>query len=124
MNVFHLLVASTLVSTVMSWHHESSEKLIASWSDEGDRVRVSLYEESTSTKWPHRMVLEVDGNVIRKWGRWEDGIFTGSPLGAMPNSVSGTAELLTQPIPRGLLFVTNLRGHGVDDGTQLLFEVP
>jgi hypothetical protein len=121
MNLVYIAFASTFVVTALSWHDQDESKLVGSWSD--DSVRVSVYEEPTSDKWPHRLVLEKDGSTIRKWGRWEKGEFLGAAIGTMPNTISGEAVLVSVERPNGVLSCDQLVAHGVEPNRILNREI-
>ncbi len=122
MNLVYIALASTLVAAAVSWYQEDDAKLLGAWSD--DNVRVAVYEEAGKQRWPHRLVVEKDdGSMIRKWGRWEDGVFYGPAIGSMPNSLSGEAELVSVDRPRGMLTCRNLVAHGVRTDHLLNYEM-
>lgn len=120
MNIIYLLFASTLLTALFSWHQEEDQRLLSAWSD--GRIRISLFEEDKGSKWSHRLIIEKDGATIRKWGRWENGVFQGPAIGAMPNSFSGAAALVSAESPRGLLTCHELVAHGISPETTLYWE--
>ena len=121
MNLVYLAFASTMVAAAVSWYNQDESKLVGSWSDKG--VRVSVYSEDGSDKWTHRLVIESEGNTIRKWGVWDRGVFRGPAIGAMPNSVSGESELVSVDSPYGVMVCHQLMAHGVAADTVLNREV-
>ena len=121
MNLTQLVMIFSIISAVYSWQREDETKLVGSWTD--DEVRVEIYEEGKDAKYPHRLVLEVDGNTTRKWGRWEDNSFYGAAIGAMPNSMSGESELVTLERPRGRMICLQLFAYGVPVETELNYEI-
>lgn len=122
MNLVYLAFASTFVAAAISWHQEDDGKLVGSWTD--GEVRVALYREEPSAKWPHRLVVETeDGNTIRKWGRWEDGSFYGPAIGTMPSSLSGESELVSVESPRGRMTCHYLFAHGIPASHELNYEI-
>lgn len=121
MNLVYIAFASTMVAAAISWYNQDESKLVGSWSDKD--VRVSIYSESGSEKWTHRMVIESEGNTIRKWGVWDRGVFRGPAIGAMPNSVSGESELVSVDSPFGVMVCHQLMAHGVEADTVLNREV-
>lgn len=120
MNIIYLLFASTLLTALVSWHREQDDRFVSAWSD--GHIRISLFEEAPGSKWSHRLIIEKDGATIRKWGSWENGVFKGAVMGAMPNSFSGSAELASVPGPRGLLTCHELAAHGISPDTTLYWE--
>lgn len=120
MNLVYLLFVSTLLAAIVSWHTEKEERFVSAWSD--GQVRISLFEEEPGSKWSHRLIIEKDGGIIRKWGTWENGVFKGPVLGAMPSSFSGIAGLVSIENPRGLLTCHELHGHGIASEKTLYWE--
>jgi hypothetical protein len=98
MNIIYLLFASTLLTALFSWHQEEDERLLSAWSD--GRIRISLFEEDKGSKWSHRLVIEKDGATIRKWGRWENGVFTAPPSEPCRTVSVGPSELVSAESPR------------------------
>lgn len=121
MNIVYLLFASTFVAAAFSLHKEDESKLLGSWTD-GD-VRVAVYEEKPGSRYPHRLLVETDGNSIRKWGRWEAGSFYGAAIGTIPNSLSGESELVSTERPRGRMTCLALHAHSVQVDLELNYEM-
>jgi len=120
MNIIYLLFASTLLTAVLSWHTEQDDRFVSAWSD--GQTRISVFEESPTSKWSHRLVIEKEGSTIRKWGTWEDGIFKGPVMGAIPNSFGGAVELVSIERPKGLMTCHELVAHGISPETTLYWE--
>ncbi len=121
MNLVYLAFASTFVAAAISWTHEDEAKLLGAWSD--DQVRVAVYEEAGSERWPHRLVIESGSGTIRKWGRWEEGAFYGPAMGTMPSTLTGESELVSVDRPRGMLTCHNLVAHGIQSERLLNYEI-
>jgi hypothetical protein len=121
MNIVYLLFASTFVAAAFSLHKEDDSKLVGSWTD--GEIRVSVYAEKAESRYPHRLLLEADGNAIRKWGRWEAGSFYGAAIGTIPNSMSGESELVSTERPRGRMTCHTLIAHGVPADAELNYEM-
>ena len=121
MNLVYLAFASTFVAAAFSWTHEDEAKMLAAWSDK--EVRVVVYAEGEDNRWPHRLVLETESGTVRKWGRWEDGVFYGPAIGTMPSTLTGESELVSVERPRGMLTCHNLIAHGVDANQLLNYEI-
>jgi len=121
MNIVDRLFASTFVAAAFSLHKEDESKLVGSWTD--GEVNVAVYEENPESRYPHRLVVESDGNAIRKWGRWEAGSFYGAAIGTIPNPMSGESELVSTERPRGRMTCLALHAHGVPVDLELNYEM-
>lgn len=121
MNIVYLLFASTFVAAAFSLHKEDESKLLGSWTD--GEVSVAVYEEKPGSRFPHRLLVETDGNAIRKWGRWEDGSFFGAAIGTIPSSITGESELVSTERPRGRMTCLALHAHSVPVDLELNYEM-
>lgn len=121
MNIVYLTFAASFLAAAISWHEEDDSKLLGSWTD--GEVHISVYKENEDSRYPNRLVLETDGNTIRKWGRWEDFSFYGPAIGTMPNSVSGESELVSAESPRGRMTCHYLIAHGIPQDLELNYEM-